>query len=95
MLKKWLVTTGVLLFFLVATVPGFSSDQKPVNPADKTGGVQNQAAPAGGMVLIVKDLRSSSTVTIPLDSTAHDDLPVAMVMCRLRLRISRVRSPLP
>jgi hypothetical protein len=79
MLKKWLVTTGVLLFFLVATVPGFSSDQKPVNPADKTGGVQNQAAPAGGMVLIVKDLRSSSTVTIPLDSTAHDDLPVAMV----------------
>lgn len=79
MLKKWLVTTGVLLFFLVATVPGFSSDQKPVNPADKTGGVQNQAAPAGGMVLVVKDLRSSSTVTIPLDSTAHDDLPVAMV----------------
>ncbi len=79
MLKKWLVTTGVLILFLVATVPGFSSDQKPVNPEDKTGGVQNQVAPAGGMVLIVRDLRSSTTVTVPLDSTAHDDLPVAVV----------------
>jgi hypothetical protein len=79
MLKKWLVTTGVLMFFLVAAVPGFSSDQKPVNPADKTGGAQNQVAPAGGMVLIVNDPRSSTTVTVPLDSTAHDDLPVAVV----------------
>ena len=79
MLKKWLVTTGVLMFSLVATVPGFSSDQKPSNPADETGGTQNQVAPAGGMVLLVKDLRSSTTVTVPLDSTAHDDLPVAMV----------------
>jgi len=79
MLKKWLVTTGVLLIFLVAAVRGFSSDQKPVDPADKTGGAQNQVAPAGGMVLIVKDLRSSTTVTVPLDSTAHDDLPVAVV----------------
>ena len=79
MLKKWLVTTGVLMFFLVAAVPGFSSDQKPVNPADKTGGAQNQVALAGGMVLIVNDPRSSTTVTIPLDSTAHDDLPVAVV----------------
>ncbi len=79
MLKKWLVTTGVLMFFLVAAVPGFASDQKPVNPANETGGAQNQAEPAGGMVLIVKDLRSSTTVTVPLESTAHDDLPVAGV----------------
>ncbi len=79
MLKKGLVTTGVLMFFLVAAVPGFSSDQKSVNPADKTGGAQNQVAPAGGMVLVVKDLRSSTTVTVPLNSTGHDDLPVAMV----------------
>jgi hypothetical protein len=79
MLKKWLVTTGVLIFFLIAVVPGFSSDQKPVTPADKTDEAQNQVAPAGGMVLIVKDLRSSTTVTVPLDSTAHDDLPVAVV----------------
>ncbi len=80
MLKKWLVTTAVLMSFLVAAVPGFSSDQKPVNPADKTGGAQNQVAPAGGMVLIVNDPRSSTTITVPLDSTtAHDDLPVAVV----------------
>jgi hypothetical protein len=79
MRKKWFVTTGVLMFFLVAAVPGFSSDQKPVTPADKTGGEQNPGAPAGGMVLKVKDPRSSTTVTIPLDSTEHDDLPVAVV----------------
>jgi len=79
MLKKWLTTTGVLMFFLVAAAPGFSSDQKPVNPADKTGGAQNQVTPEGGMALIVKDPRSSTTVTVPLDSTAHDDLPVAVV----------------
>jgi len=79
MLKKWLLTTGVLMFFLVAAAPGFSSDQKPVNPADKTGGAQNEVAPAGGMVLIVNDPRSSTTVTVPLASTEHDDLPVAVV----------------
>jgi hypothetical protein len=79
MLKKWLATTGVLMFFLVAAVPGFPSDQKPVNPADKTGGAKNEVAPAGGMDLIVKDPRSSMTVTVPLGSTEHDDLPVAVV----------------
>jgi hypothetical protein len=79
MLKKWLATTGVLMFFLVAAAPGFSSDQKPVNPADKAGEAQNQVAPAGGMVLIVKDPSSSTTVTVPLGSTEHDDLPVAVV----------------
>ncbi len=78
MLKKGLLATGVLMFFLAA-VPGFSSDQKSLNPADKAGGAQDQASPAGGMVLIVKDLRSSTTVTVPLGSTEHDDLPVAMV----------------
>jgi hypothetical protein len=79
MLKKLLVTTGVLTFFLVVASPGFSSDQKPATPPDKTGGAQNQVPPAGGMVLTVKDLRSSTTVTVRLDSTAHDDLPVAVV----------------
>jgi hypothetical protein len=79
MLKKWLVTTGVSMLFLVAAVPGFSSDQRPANPADNTGGAQNQVAPAGGMVLIVKDPRSSTTITVPLGSTAHDDLSVAVV----------------
>jgi hypothetical protein len=79
MQKKWFVTTGVLMFFLVAAVPGFSSDQKAVTPAEKTGGEQHPGASAGGMVLIVKDPRSSKTVTVPLDSTANDDLPVAVV----------------
>jgi hypothetical protein len=79
MLKKWFVTTGVLMSFLVAAVPGFSSDQKAVTPVDKTGGVQNPGTPAGGMVLKVKDPRSSTTVTVPFDSTEHDDLPVAVV----------------
>ena len=48
MLKKWLVTTGVLMLFLVATVPGFSSDQKPVNPAgDEREGIAGLIRPAG------------------------------------------------
>jgi hypothetical protein len=79
MRKKWFVTTGVLMFFLVAAVPGFSSDQKAVTPADKTGGERNPGASAGGMVLIVKDPRSSTTVTVPLASTVNADLPVAVV----------------
>lgn len=79
MKKKWLVTTGALIFLLVTTVPGFSSDQKPVNPADEKGGSQSQVAPPGGMVLTVKDPRSSTMITVPLDSTAHDDLSVAVV----------------
>ena len=79
MLKKWFVTSGVLMFFLVAAVPGFSSDQKPATPAEKAGGSQNPEGQAGAMVLVVKDPRSSTTVTVPLGSTAHDDLPVAVV----------------
>ncbi|HEX9136365.1 MAG TPA: peptidyl-prolyl cis-trans isomerase [Nitrospirota bacterium] len=79
MRKKWFVTTGALMFFLVAAVPGFSSDQKQVTPADKTGGMQNPAAPAGGMAIIVKDPRSSTTITVPFNSTVQDDLPVAVV----------------
>jgi hypothetical protein len=78
MRKKWFVTTGVLIFFLVA-VPGFSSDQKPVTPAEKTSGAQNPEAPAGGMALIVKDPRSSTTVRVSFDSTVNDDLSVAVV----------------
>ena len=30
MLKKWLTTTGVLMFFLVAAAQGFPSDHKTV-----------------------------------------------------------------
>jgi hypothetical protein len=79
MLKKWFLTTGVLMFFLVAAVPGFSSDQKPVTPAEKTSGVQNPETPAGGMALIVKDPRSSTTVRVSFDSTVNNDLSVAVV----------------
>ena len=79
MLKKWFITTAALMFFLVAAMTGFSSDQKPVTSADKTGGAQNPGVPAGGMAIIVKDPRSSTTVTVPFDSTVHDDLPVAVV----------------
>ncbi|HUI67040.1 MAG TPA: peptidylprolyl isomerase [Nitrospirota bacterium] len=79
MQKKWFVTTGVLMFFLVAAVPGFSSDQKQTTPVDKAGGAQNPGAPTGGIVLIVKDPRTSTTVKVPFDSTVHDDLSVAVV----------------
>jgi hypothetical protein len=79
MRKKWFVTIGVLMFFLVAAVPGFSSDQKAVTPADKTGGERNPGESAGSMTLIVKDPRSSTTVTVPLASTVNADLPVAVV----------------
>ncbi|HXY55261.1 MAG TPA: peptidyl-prolyl cis-trans isomerase [Nitrospirota bacterium] len=80
MRKKWFVTAGALMLSLIAAVPGFSSDQNQAIPADKTGEMQNSGAPAAGaMVLIVKDPRSSTKVTIPLDSTEHDDLSVAVV----------------
>ncbi len=90
MLKKIFIVTGMLTYALAIASQGFGADQK--TPQAGAPAAQKQpAAPQDKLELFIKDVRSSTVISVPILSTANADLPVAEVNGE-RITVNDLRS---